>query len=802
MTKHISIIFYNSAYKGGSIMQKYLRKNGKEKLVILNKDIIIFIILSIIGFFIGRISIFHMLNPIAIAYLGNILLNGKKFNLVLAFTLLGFFSNAYNFYILKYIICLLGLFVLNIVFTKSKYNKSNLFKAILSTGAIFISGIIIFILNEFSLYYFILDLLESTLTFSLYFVLNKGIVYIIKDDKTVISTEEIISVGIILGSIICGLSDLTLGDVSFTYFFIMSLLLFISYIYGSSIGAIASILSSFLLVLTEGISPSFVIVLATSSIIASIFREKGKLLMASVFSLCVYVFCLILSISLIDSVLLYSTIGSSILFLLTPCDLKANLSFNNKYGECASTYTEKIQILTSNKLSSYANSFEKLSKTFCSLSDKKTNLEQQDISNLIDEVACKMCNNCDLRVFCWEKNFYSTYQNVFSILDMYEKTGQIEKTAISKDFLNSCININQFIEVLNKTFEIYKLNLAWKNKVIESRELVGKQLNGVSSIIHSLSQSLCKDISFKENYELKIKYALENNDIKTKNVIITENDKGKLEVFLKIEPCYVPNKCSKTIIPIVNEILNKKMCRACYDCIITKENNESVCSLNLIEQQRYRVSSYAITMHKDGSTESGDSHSFFALPDGNYILALSDGMGSGKNAKIESTATIELLEDFLQAGFSKELAINMINSVLFLKSSRDSFATLDMCIIDLYTGICEMLKIGAVSTVILHNNNIDVIKSSSLPVGILNDVEPDTRRKKLSNGDIVVMFTDGVIDSTNAIINKEHWIADILLRTNYTNPEDVANAIFEKTKENYKGVIKDDITILVARIWN
>ncbi len=773
-----------------------------DKILVLNKEFVIFIFLSIIGFFVGRISIFHMLNPIAIAYIGNVFLNGKKANLVLVSTFLGFFTNLDNFYIIKYVICFIILIIFNFLFSSSKKSRSNFFKVSLVSFSIAISGIYIFISNEFSTYYLVLTIFETLLTFCLYFVLNKGITYIVKENKQVINFEEIISLGIIIGSVICGSADLKIGNISFTYFFIMSLLLFVSYIYGSSVGTIASVLSSFLLILTEDISPSFVIIITTASIIASLVRQKGKLIMGSIFILSVYILSLILSISLIDSMLLYSSIGSLIIFLVIPCSRRGSMSFNNTKSQVASTYTEKIQVLTSDKLENYAKSFEKLSKTFCNLSDKKTNLEQQDISNLIDEVASKMCNNCTLKVFCWEKNFYTTYQNVFFILDMYEKKGCIDKNSISKEFINNCININQFLEVLNKTFEIYKLNMAWKNKVIESRELVGKQLDGISNIIHSLSNNLSKNISFNEEYEAKLRYALEKNNIKTKNVIITENEKNKLEVLLKIEPCYVPNKCAKTVIPIVNSILNKKMCRACYECVVTKEDDESVCSLNLIEEQKFRISTFAITGHKEGSNESGDSHSFFALNDGNYILALSDGMGSGKNAKIESTATIEILEDFLQAGFSKELAINMINSVLFLKSAKDSFATLDMCVIDLYTGICEILKIGAVSTVILHNNNIEVIQSSSLPVGILNNVNPDITRKKLSNGDIIVMFTDGVLDSTNAIINKEHWIADILLKNKYTNPEDVANAIYEKTKDNYKGVIKDDITILVARIWN
>ncbi len=763
---------------------------------------IIFIILSLLGFFIGRVSIFHMLNPIAIAYLGCLLLTGKIFNLALGFTFLGFFSKNDSFYITKYIICIIILFFINIIFSKYKNKKNIMFKTSLTSFSIFISGLIISFLNGFSTYYLVLSILETTLTFCMCFILNKGIDYINRENKTLITNEEIISIGVLVGSIICGSSDVFLGNISFTYFFIITLLLFVCYIYGSSIGAIVSILSSFLLFITNSLSGDIIIILTVSSILASLVREKGKFFIALTFNLCVYVLSLIINIALIDNILLFSIIGSDILFLSIPCKIKANISFSNHLkGETAITYTEKLQILTSDKLNKYANSFEKLSKTFCSLSEKKVNLDQQDISNLIDEVASKMCNNCQMRVFCWEKNFYSTYQNIFSILNIYEKNGQVEKNSISSDFINNCININQFIDVLNKTLEIYKLNLSWKNKVIESRELVGKQLTGISNIIYDLSKNLCEDVSFKENYEAKIKYALENNGIHTKNVIITENDKGKLEVLLKVEPCYVPNKCVKTILPIVNEALDKKMCKPCYDCIITKENNESVCSLTLVEEQKFRVSTYAVTASKDGSTECGDSHSFLSLPNGTYLLALSDGMGSGKNAKIESTATIELLEEFLQAGFSKDLAISMINSVLFLKSSKDSFATLDMCTIDLYTGFCELLKIGAVSTLILHNNKVDIVKSNSLPIGILNNIEPEIRKKKLADGDIIVMFTDGVLDSTKQIIDKENWIIDILLKNTSTNPEEIANTIFEKTKENYKNNIKDDITILVARIW-
>lgn len=762
-----------------------------------------FILLSISGFFIGRINVFHMLNPVGISFLCCLLFSGKFFILPFIFVFLGFLSKINSFYILKYIISLVTLVTINALFTKKYKNSSTLFKATISSLSIFASGIVIAIINDLSLYYIVLSILECFLTFCMTLILYSGIKYALKQNKGLITNEEIISLSLLIGYIICGSADVYIGNLSFTHFFIITLLLFSSYIYGSITSSIVSILSTFLLFLTNGLNSDLIIIFTISAILSSLIRKKGKLIFTLCFSLCTILLSFMTSITLLDNFMFFSILSSNIIFLAIPCSIKGSFHFSTSVNEkVAITYTEKLQLLTTNKLNTYAHSFDKLSKTFCNLSDKKTQLGQQDISNLIDEVAGKVCSSCSMNPFCWKQNFYSTYQTIFSILNMYEKTGELEKHHIPKDFINNCIKINQFIDILNKTFEIYKLNLSWKNKVIESRELVGKQLTGISSIIYELSENLCENISFKETLEIKIKNALNNNNIETKNVIITENKKGKLEILLKVEPCYVPNKCNKTILPIVNEIVGKKMYKPCYECIVTKENEESVCSINLVEEYVYRVSSFVLSASKEGNSECGDAHSFLSLPDGTYLLALSDGMGFGKKAKIESTATIELLEDFLQAGFSKDLAINMINSVLFLKSSKDTFATLDMCTIDLYSGFCEFLKIGAVSTFILHKNKVDIVKANSLPVGILNDVEPEIRRKKLSNGDIIVMVTDGVLDSTSIIINKENWIVDLILAKTYNSPEELAKAIFEKTKENYKNSLEDDITVIVAKIWN
>ena len=61
---------------------------------------------------------------------------------------------------------------------------------------------------------------------------------------------------------------------------------------------------------------------------------------------------------------------------------------------------------------------------------------------------------------------------------------------------------------------------------------------------------------------------------------------------------------------------------------------------------------------------------------------------------------VELLEQFLESGFSQETAAKMVNSALVMKGQDGMFSTVDICAVDLYTGICNFLKAGACATFI------------------------------------------------------------------------------------------------------
>jgi len=201
---------------------------------------------------------------------------------------------------------------------------------------------------------------------------------------------------------------------------------------------------------------------------------------------------------------------------------------------------------------------------------------------------------------------------------------------------------------------------------------------------------------------------------------------------------------------------------------------------------------------KSSSKVSGDSNSVSSLEDEKTLIILSDGMGSGEIAARNSGLVVRMLEKMLKNGFNKEVALNLINSNLVLNSKNETFATVDACIFDLYNRQAEFIKIGACPTYIRRKNQVEIVKSETLPVGILEEVDIDLFDKELNEGDILVMCTDGAIESNTDYTEKEDWIPNMLKSIRTNNPQKIADIIVSEAIDNGYGGVKDDITVVVV----
>ena len=132
-------------------------------------------------------------------------------------------------------------------------------------------------------------------------------------------------------------------------------------------------------------------------------------------------------------------------------------------------------------------------------------------------------------------------------------------------------------------------------------------------------------------------------------------------------------------------------------------------------------------------------------------------------------------------------------------NTDESFSTLDAALLDKTSGKIKFIKAGAPASFIKHRNRVEIIRGGSLPVGIIDEIAPKVTEKTLRPGDIVIMVTDGVIDAFSDEKNGEEALKKVLLEIKTANPQDMAEKILKKAKE--QNTIRDDMTVLVASIW-
>ena len=351
-------------------------------------------------------------------------------------------------------------------------------------------------------------------------------------------------------------------------------------------------------------------------------------------------------------------------------------------------------------------------------------------------------------------------------------------------------DISQIIRTINISYKVAKSNFIWQKKVEESKKSIGKQLDGVSKAIKKMAKGIENEIETDSEYELQerqITELLKIKGIQIQDIAIKKDGRYILEVYLKedLERSKIEN-----IEKIATQILEEK--------IVLNEEASVGKKVSLLSDDKYLMAIATEESTKSKSEASGDTMLSIRLKDGKYLVALSDGMGTGTKAKKSSTQAIKMLENLLLSGFDKNISLELINRALINKN-EEIFATLDIAIIDLYLGNIEFIKSGACPTYIKNNKKIQIIKANSLPTGMVETNQIETFDKDITSGDIMLMCSDGILDANIEYKNKELWIKYLLEDIETNNTRKIANLVLNEAIDNNFGNIKDDMSVIVCK---
>lgn len=203
-------------------------------------------------------------------------------------------------------------------------------------------------------------------------------------------------------------------------------------------------------------------------------------------------------------------------------------------------------------------------------------------------------------------------------------------------------------------------------------------------------------------------------------------------------------------------------------------------------------------------TINGDCCGWQDIGDGRTVMVVSDGMGKGKKAAAESLLVTKTLISLLRAGVTPDLALKMINTVMLMKDDEESYATVDLAIIDRISGKVKFYKIGAAPTLIRHRETVEEVKLSAVPLGIVNGLKIRYMETELKKDDWIIMMSDGVSDGGTAGSTGRDAFIDTLKSTvakvRSADPEMMSMLLIDQAADSYIGRERDDLTVLAAHI--
>lgn len=757
------------------------------------------IIFMIIGFLLSRSILVDGIAPLGLAFFLYICRFDKYRIPVLISVLLGTLLSFNEISIIvKYVVCITIIMVLS---NKIK-EVTELFKLSLIGFLIILPvSIICTLVTDRSLYSFIVVGVESIIVFTSIFIFSYGIKFLISNqNKMSIKTEEIISISLLTTFSIMGVGQMAILGVSLRSVLSTIFILIAAVIGGASIGSSCGVIVGLAFIINNAISAVYMGIYAFAGLIGGAFNKVNRYLcilgyVLSWMIIFAYTSGLESNINSIRDIVIGALIVS--VFPRTFFEkIESAIKININTSQSVNDYIVRTKDLTNAKLINIQRAYNELANTFEKIRQKDDLINQNDMAQLIDMIYSDECCSCSMKKICWEVRFNKTYTLMYDMIQNLEE-GELTLEAIPEEFKKSCMNPEQIIKISNYYYKIFALNYDWSMKFEESRKLIADQIRNISKSIKGLSEEIETSAMLDLTKEKNILEELERNNIIVNKINYLTKGKDEFKITIDKNTCVDGGLCDKKLINVISNYLGEQLSAQKYGCNIYKDT----CKIVLTKAEKFSATTQAISISRDGHVLCGDNYTYMEIDNGQYVMAICDGMGKGKRAYNESSTTIDILEKMLEARIDNEIVIKTINNMLLLSNSDEIFSTLDLGIIDLKQGRLETVKMGACSTYIKRaNNDVDFISSSSLPVGILSEIKLDRHNYKLNDGDYIIMVSDGIIDAGKNNDIGENWLIYFLKKLNTYDPKEIIDSIINRALELQLNKIEDDMTVMVTKV--
>ncbi|MBU9722007.1 MULTISPECIES: stage II sporulation protein E [Bacillaceae] len=619
--------------------------------------------------------------------------------------------------------------------------------------------------------------------------------------KMTLKHEEIVCLVILLASLMTGTVGWLVFQLSVEQIVARYIVLIFAFIGGAAIGSTVGVVTGLILSLANVANLFYMSLLAFSGLLGGLLKEGKKISVGIGLIIGTLLMGMYGDNQVSMQYSMYETLIAVSLFMLTP---KKWTEYMSKYipgtvehSQEQQQYIRKVRDVTAGKVEQFSNLFLSLSKSFTLLeaTGERSNRERE-VDLFLSKVTEKTCQTCMKKHQCWTKKFQETYGLMEQLMRECEQDGGVSNRQLQVEWRQHCIIDERVIDAMKSELNQHHASQQLKQQLIESRRLVADQLKGVSKVMEDFAKDIQREKQEHEKQESEITEAIQRAGLDVEMVDVYNLEAGNIDIEITLSS-NTYNEGEKIVAPLLSDILQETVIVKHTEPATLTGNEQRV---TFGSTKKFEVNEGVAHAAKGGKLVSGDSYSTMELGAGKYAIAISDGMGNGTRAHIESQETIGLLKNILRSGIEETVAIKSINSILSLRSQEEVFSTLDLAMIDLQEGFVKFLKVGSIPSYIKRGTNVKSVEAGNLPIGIIHDMDVDVVTEQLKSGDLLIMMSDGIYEAPKTVENHDVWMKRIIKELETDDPQEVADLLMERVIRETGNEINDDMTVVVARL--
>lgn len=583
------------------------------------------------------------------------------------------------------------------------------------------------------------------------------------------------------------LSALTIGEISVGRIFAVTAVLFCAY-YGSVAGGCICGTATGLVFGLSSESFSFLsLAYSFGGLMAGLFSYVGRIGSAAAFLLCSAAVALKDGVSAETAAVFYETVIASMIFLFVPKEIGNKLSvFVSPRTKSADSDSLRRSVIM--RLDLAAKAIRGINDAVTAVSQRLGECYSSDIGSVFSRTIEENCTRCGMREFCRRDGEDAHRERLGALAPILRSTGEVDEDDVRKIFSKRCCKSGELAQAINANYESYLGCLAAESRAAQIRGVVAGQFAGLAEILSGLKEEFEKYECYDEAAAERICAALRVNGFFTLECSVRTDTYGRLSVELELAD---DNRKL-----IKRDDISREISRLCGRRLSPPTVSPAGNRVRVTFSERPRLDvqiGSAQHVCADGRL-CGDSFNYFHDGQGRFIVVISDGMGTGGRAAVDGSMAVSIISKLVRSGLGFDASLGAANAALMCKSNDESLATADILSLDLFTGETEIMKAGAPVTFFRKSGKVIRVEPASLPAGILTDIRLTHDELELSDGDLIIMVSDG------AVALSDEWIGAMMRDFEGDDVQQLVNDIIDEATIGSNFGRDDDITVVGMRV--